>query len=156
MELISDGIIYYYSSFAVCSLWWAAIYGVAQSRTRLKRLSSSSSSSLWGHPRWHSDKESACNAGDAEDRSLIPRSGRSTGVGNGNPPQYSCLENSTDRGALWATVHGVAKSRIQLSNWAVSRNLIEKSSLQTKEVEPEVFKCCMQSLWTANRDILHP
>ena len=39
----------------------------------------------------------------------IPESGRSPGEGNGNPLQYSCLENSMDRGAWWATVHGVAK-----------------------------------------------
>jgi len=41
----------------------------------------------------------------------IPESGRSPGGGNGNPLQYSCLENSMDRGAWWATVHGVAKSQ---------------------------------------------
>ena len=51
-------------------------------------------------------KESACNAGDL---GSIPGSGRSPGEGNGNPLQYSCLENSMDRGAWWATVHGVAK-----------------------------------------------
>ena len=53
-------------------------------------------------------KESACNA---EDPGLIPGSGRSLGEGNGNPLQYSCLENSMDRGAWRATVHGVAKSQ---------------------------------------------
>ena len=52
-------------------------------------------------------KESACNAGDP---GLIPGSGRSSGEGNGNPLQYSCLENPTDGGAWWATVHGVTKS----------------------------------------------
>ena len=52
-------------------------------------------------------KESACNAGDL---GLIPESGRSPGEGNGNPLQYSCLENSMDEGAWWATVHGVTKS----------------------------------------------
>ena len=46
---------------------------------------------------------------NAEDMSLVPGLGRCPGVGNGNPPQYSCLENSTDRGSWWATVHGVAK-----------------------------------------------
>ena len=51
-------------------------------------------------------KESACNAGDL---GSIPGSGRLAGEGNGNPFQYSCLENPTDRGAWWATVHGVAK-----------------------------------------------
>ena len=45
------------------------------------------------------------------DENLIPRSGRSPGVGNGNPFQYSCLENSRDRGAWRATVRGVAKSQ---------------------------------------------
>ena len=55
------------------------------------------------------------NAGDIEDASLISGLGRSTGVGNVNPVQYPCLENSMDSGSWWATVHGVAKSRIQLS-----------------------------------------
>ena len=55
-------------------------------------------------PWWLSGKESACNAGDP---GLIPGSGRSPGVGNGNPLQYSCLENSMDRGAWWATICGV-------------------------------------------------
>ena len=57
-------------------------------------------------------KEPACNE---EDLGLIPRSGRTPGVENGNPLQYSGLENSMDRGAWRATVHGVAKSRMQLS-----------------------------------------
>jgi len=51
-------------------------------------------------------KEPACNPGDLR---LIPGSGRSPGEGTGNPLQYSCLENSMDRGACQATVHGVAK-----------------------------------------------
>jgi len=49
------------------------------------------------------------NAGDARDAGLIPGSGRSLGRGHGNPLQYSCLENSMDRGAWWATVHRVAQ-----------------------------------------------
>jgi len=52
-------------------------------------------------------KNPSDNAGDA---GSIPGWRRSPGEGNGNPLQYSCLENSTDRGAWWATVHGVAKS----------------------------------------------
>ena len=52
-------------------------------------------------------KESTFNAGDLD---LIPGLGRSPGGGHGNPLQYSGLENSVDRGAWWATVHGVAKS----------------------------------------------
>ena len=64
-------------------------------------------------PQWFSSKESACNAGDAGDLGSIPESGRSPGKGHGNPLQYSCLENM-DRGAWWAIVHGVAKSRTRL------------------------------------------
>ena len=52
-------------------------------------------------------KKSACNAGDL---GLIPGSGRSPGEGNGNPLQYSCLENPMDRGACQATVHGVTRA----------------------------------------------
>ena len=61
-------------------------------------------------------KESACNAGDTEDLGLIPGSGRTMyllscpGGGHGNLLQYSCLENTMDRGDLWSTVHTVAKS----------------------------------------------
>ena len=58
-------------------------------------------------PWWLSSKESACNAGDA---GSIAGSGRYPGEGKGNPLQDSCLENPMDRGALWATVHGVTKS----------------------------------------------
>ena len=61
-------------------------------------------------PWWPRGKESACSAGGARDMSLISRSGRSPGGGHGNPLQYSCLQNPMDRGAWWATVHGVAKS----------------------------------------------
>ena len=52
-------------------------------------------------------KASVCNVGDL---GLIPGLGRSPGEGNGNALQYSCLENLMDRGAWWATVHGVAES----------------------------------------------
>ena len=54
--------------------------------------------------------------GNAGDKGSIPGSGRAPGKGNGNPLQYSFLENPMDRGARWATVHGAAKSRRQLSN----------------------------------------
>ena len=59
-------------------------------------------------------KNLPANAGDARDMGLVPESGRSRGVGNGNPLQYSFLENSMDRGTWWATVHGVTKSWTQL------------------------------------------
>ena len=64
-------------------------------------------SNTCGFSGWLSSKESTCNAGDTD---LISGSGRSTGEGNGNPLQYSCLENRMDRGAWQATVHGVAES----------------------------------------------
>ena len=60
------------------------------------------------------NKASACNAGD---RGSIPGLERSPGEGNGNPLQYSCLENPMDRGAWLATVPGVAKSRTRLSDF---------------------------------------
>ena len=61
----------------------------------------------WGLPCGSNGKELACNAADL---SLIPGSGRSPGKGNGNTLEYSCLENSMDRGAWRAAIHGVAES----------------------------------------------
>ena len=61
-----------------------------------------------GFPGGSDGKESACKAGDS---GLIPGLGRSPGEGSGNPLQYSCLQDSMDRGAWRATVHVVAKSR---------------------------------------------
>ena len=63
--------------------------------------------------RWLSGKESTCSAGDS---GSIPGLGRSPGGGYGNPLQYSCLENSMDRGIWQATVLGVTKSQTQLSD----------------------------------------
>ena len=62
---------------------------------------------IGGFPGDSDGKESTCNAGTV---GSIPGSGRSPGEGNGNPLQYSCLENSMDRGAWRATVYGVAQS----------------------------------------------
>ena len=67
-----------------------------------------------GFPGGSDGKASAHSVGDP---GLIPELGRSPGEGNGNPLQYFCLENSMDGGAWWATVHGVAKSRTQLSDF---------------------------------------
>ena len=61
----------------------------------------------WDFPGGSDGKEPAYNAGDP---GSIPRLGRSTGVGNGNPFQYSFLENSMDRGAWWVTVDGITNS----------------------------------------------
>ena len=67
-----------------------------------------------GLPGSSEGKATACKAGDADS---IPGSGRSPGEGNGNPLQYSCLENLMDGGAWQATVHGVAKSRTRQSDF---------------------------------------
>ena len=61
----------------------------------------------WGFPGGAEVKASACNVGDL---GSIPGLGRSPGEGNGNPFQYSCLENPMDRGAWWATVHECKES----------------------------------------------
>ena len=67
-----------------------------------------------GFPGGSEVKASACNAGGL---GSIPGLGRSPGEGNGNPLQYSCLENPMGGGAWWATVHGFAKSQTRLSNF---------------------------------------
>ena len=67
-----------------------------------------------GFPGGSDGKESTCNV---RDLGLIPQLGRFPGEGNCYPLHYSCLENSMDRGAWWATVHAVAKSWTQLSNF---------------------------------------
>ena len=74
------------------------VHGVAKSQTLLSDFRASLIAQLV--------KKSACNAGDLDS---IPGSGRSPGEGNGNPLQYSCLGNPTDRGAWRATVHSIAK-----------------------------------------------
>ena len=66
-----------------------------------------------GFPGGSDGKESACNAGD---QGSILGFRRSPEERNGYPLQYSCLENSMDRGAWYSTVHGVAKSQTQLGN----------------------------------------
>ena len=63
-----------------------------------------------GLPGWLSSKVSTRNAGDTGDMGSIPESERFPGIGNGNPLQYSCLENSRDREVWQATVHEVTKS----------------------------------------------
>ena len=84
-----------------------------------------------GFPDSSVDKESACNAGDL---GSISELGRFPGEGNGNPLQYSCLENSRDRGAQWATAHGVTKSQTRLSDLTLSLSTqnIQKESKSGK------------------------
>ena len=75
---------------------------------------------LLGFPGGSEVKASASNVGDP---GWIPGSGRSPGEGNGNPLQYSCLENPMDRGAWQATVHGVAKSQTWLRDFTQFNSL---------------------------------
>ena len=78
-------------------------------------------------------KNPPANAGDTKDTGLISGLGRSHSGGNGNSLQYSCLENSMDRGAWWATVHGVEKSQtllatiLKLFSMFVNGKMIESS-----------------------------
>ena len=66
--------------------------------------------------QWLRGKEPICNGGDARYASSLPVLGRSPGEGNGYPPQYSCLENPTDKGARQAPVKRVARSQTQLKH----------------------------------------
>ena len=72
-------------------------------------------------------KKPPADAGDIRDTSSIPGSGRSPGRESGYPLQYSCLENPMDRGAWWATVHGVSKSQTRLKQ--VSMHTCERGLL---------------------------
>ena len=106
----------------VRSFWGSCVRTTPQLLSSLARMSDLRDCRHWEYtvitprlwfPWWLSGKDSASNAGDAD---WIPGLGRSPGGGHGNPPQCSCLENPTDRGAWWATVHGVTKSRTWLSD----------------------------------------
>ena len=84
-----------------------------------------------GFPGGSVGKESPCNA---EDAIAIPGSGRFPGVGNGDPLQYSYLENSMDRGAWWAIVHRVTKS------WTCMRMLVQQGTLGQGELTYLFYK----------------
>ena len=74
------------------------------------------------------------NSGDPKDSGLIPGSERSPGGRNGNPLQYSCLRITTDRGAWWATVHGVAESEVTEHTCTLCLNgFITRCCLVTKQ-----------------------
>ena len=77
-------------------------------------------------PQWFSNKESTWNPRDTGDMDLIPGSERSPGGWHGNRIQYSCLKNLMDRGAQWATVHKVTKSRTWLKWMTMSARIFYK------------------------------
>ena len=83
-------------------------------------------------PWWLSSKESSYSSGDPGDMSPIPESERSSRVENDHPLQYSCLKNSMDKGAWWATVHGVAKSWTWLSMHACKSNNTSLNNIFTR------------------------
>ena len=82
-----------------------------------------------GLPTWLSGKESPASTGDTKDMGSIPGSGSSTEEGNGNPLQYSCLENPIDRGAWQAAVHGITK------RWTRWSTHTQKVKLGLSEIE---------------------
>ena len=94
--------------------------GLGNSSTGRKTEIGCLQSFLMGFSDGSADKESACNAGDTGDMGLIPGWGRFPGGTNVNPLQYSCLENTTGRGAWWATAHGVVKSRAQVQSFLIT------------------------------------
>ena len=77
--------------------------------------------------------QTEASAYDVGDPGSIPESGRSPGEGNGNPLQYSCLENPIDGGAWQATVHGVAKSQTRLSDFTFNTTLCYKMYTYTQD-----------------------
>ena len=81
-------------------------------------------------------KNLPANAGDLGSN---PGSGRSPGEGNGNPLQYSCLENPMDRGAWWAAVHGVSKSRIRLSDFTFIFTFFQNHTILEANIGNEHF-----------------
>ena len=84
---------------------------------------------------WLNSKESIYKPGATEDTSSIPGSGGSPGEGNGNPLQYSCLGNPMDRGAWWATAHGVTKSQTWLSNWTHTHIISKLDGMTTWQLK---------------------
>ena len=92
-----------------------------------------------GLPRWFSGKEPACQCRRQKRRSFHSWVRKIPGVGNGNALQFSCLENSMDRGAWRAIVHRIAKSWTRVSNWACRR---------TFQVSPSLCLSASLNIWT--------
>ena len=122
-----------------CS-WW---HGVSV-KTKMKCSRETSQASQWG-------EESACNAGDAGGMSSIPGLWRSPGGGHGNPLQYSCWENPRDRGAWWATVHGVAKNQ----TWLKWPSAHVQGSLSLMDIAFRILDACVRgSHWLTGIQVL--
>ena len=93
-------------------------------------------------------KNPPANAGNTRDSGLIPGLGRSPGEGNGNPLQYSCLENPMDRGAWEATVYGVTKSQTRLSDFTSLIFTVEETKTLCKLIRnlSKVTFCSINNL----------
>ena len=101
-----------------------------------------------GSPGGSEVKASACNAGDL---GSIPWSGRSPGEGNGNPLQYSCLENPMDGGAWWAIVPWVAKSQTRLSNFTLTHTSSPGLNSKTHMIAKSMcIQCCFSRVCQLN------
>ena len=104
-------------------------------------------------------KNPSAKAGDARDAGLIPGLGRSPGGGNGNPLQYSYLENPMYRGAWWATLHGVSKC---WTRWNIAQStgyhfLIFKLGLGSRlltDLSQYGYACCGQLTWVKTSSLL--
>ena len=91
------------------------------------------------------------SAGDTRDKGFIPELGKSLGVGDDNPLQYSCLENSKDRGAWWAEIHGVTKSQTLLSTQTPTLSTMncQTDNIHTitkRAMAPGLAYSCFQSI----------
>ena len=112
-----------------------------QEKWHVSKILFCSSHSERGRPWWLSGKEPACNAGDV---GSVPGLGRSPGGGNGCPPQYSCLEDSMDRGAWWATVHGVTNSQTR-PKWL---NTYKHTNARTVRESGRFYNCFNEEVKT--------
>ena len=120
LSALLDGYLHYANLVSESFFWYTILQSIlvcSNSRCKIFSLYLPGKVQDTNFPGGSDGKMSACNVGDL---GLIAGSGRSPGEGNGNPLQYSCLENSMDRGAWWATVHGVEKSQTRLSDFTLT------------------------------------
>ena len=111
---------------------------------------------LWAFQEVLVVKNPPASAGDLRDEGSIPVSGRSSEGGHGNPLQYSCLENPTDRGAWQATVHRVAKSRTQLRDVACTHTFCMQTSFPLISRYSLLQPSVRRDLWETSQTKLKP
>ena len=104
-----------------------------------------------GLPKWLIGKEPTANTGATGDTGSISGSGGSPGEGNANPLQYSCQDKPRDRGARWATVHGIAKSQMRRSTPAficISKKITLRIYITKKAMAPHSSTLAWKIPWT--------